>query len=176
MPVGPILSQAFLFVSVDRSGFHCDLQQEPRLLVLGTRLENLGVAAFGDEDVRRLYVAVDDPFHMGSVESVGDLNRQAEQNFGLYGFAGNTMLQCHAVEKLHDEERMAVLLPDFIDGADIGMVESRRSLRLALEAGQGLGVSADIIGQKLEGDKSVEGDSALYTTPMPPPPNFSTTR
>ena len=33
------------------------------------------------------------------------------------------MLQRYPVEKLHDEEGVAILLPDFIDGADIGMIE-----------------------------------------------------
>src|ERR1700730_10982233 len=67
------------------------------------------------------------------------------------------MLQRHAVQKLHDEERMALLLPDLIDRADIGMVESRSSLSFSLEAGQGLGVTGEVIGQKLQGDKSVQG-------------------
>src|SRR5713226_5366407 len=52
---------------------------------------------------------------------------------------------------------MAVLLPDLIDRADIGMVESGGCLRLPLEAGQGLGVFGDVIGQKLQGDKPVQG-------------------
>ena len=37
------------------------------------------------------------------------------------------------------------------------MVQSRGRLRLTLEAGQGLGVFGDIIGQKLQGDKPVQG-------------------
>ena len=35
------------------------------------------------------------------------------------------MFQRHAVQELHDEERVAVLLPDFMDRADIRMVEGR---------------------------------------------------
>ena len=68
------------------------------------------------------------------------------------------MLQRHVVQKLHDEERMAVLLPDFIDRTDIGMVKSRGGLRLPLETGQDLGVFGDVIGQKFQGDKAVQGD------------------
>src|ERR1700693_1280616 len=66
------------------------------------------------------------------------------------------MLQCHAVQKLHDKERMAVLLPDLIDRADIGMVESGGRLRLSLETGQGLGVFRDVLGQELQRDKATE--------------------
>ena len=49
------------------------------------------------------------------------------------------------------------MLPDFVDRADIGMVESRGGLRLPLESGQRLGVFGYFIGQKLQRDESVEG-------------------
>src|SRR3984893_17150230 len=67
------------------------------------------------------------------------------------------MLQRHAVQKLHDQERMAVLLPDLIDRADVGMVQCRRSLSLSLKAGQCLRVLGYFIRQKLQGVKSVQG-------------------
>src|SRR5882724_6637688 len=66
------------------------------------------------------------------------------------------MLQGHAVQKLHDQERMAVLLSDLIDRADVGMVEGRSSLSFSLETSQGLGVSGDLVRQKLQGNKTME--------------------
>ncbi len=45
---------------------------------------------------------------------------------------------------------------DFVDGADVGMVESRGRLCLPLETGQGLGILGDFLGQELQGDKAVE--------------------
>src|SRR5579864_2664280 len=68
------------------------------------------------------------------------------------------MLQRHAVEKFHDQEGMGVLLADFVDGADIGMVEGGCGLRLALKAGKCLGVFDDVVGKKLQGDETMEGD------------------
>ena len=41
---------------------------------------------------------------------------------------------------------MTVLLPDLMDRADIGVVESGGRLRLPLEAAQRLGVFDDVIG------------------------------
>jgi len=67
------------------------------------------------------------------------------------------MLQRQPVKKLHGDERFAVLVVDFVDGADVGVIEGRRRLRLPLKAGQGLGVFCDVIGEKLQGDKAVEG-------------------
>ena len=66
------------------------------------------------------------------------------------------MLQRHAVQKLHDDERLAVLLADFIDRADIGMVQGGSSLSLSLETSQGLGVSGDLVRQELQGNKTME--------------------
>jgi hypothetical protein len=55
-----------------------------------------------------------------------------------------------------NQERMAVLLPDLIDGADIGVVEGRSSLSFSLETSQCLGVSGDLVRQELQGNKTIE--------------------
>jgi len=51
---------------------------------------------------------------------------------------------------------MSILLADVMNRANVGMVQRRSSLRLALKAGQRLRVSGDFIGQELEGNKSVQ--------------------
>src|ERR1017187_9387324 len=66
------------------------------------------------------------------------------------------MLQRHAVQKLHGDERLAILLTDVEDRADIGMVEGRSRLRLALEASQCSRVFGYFIGQELEGDETMQ--------------------
>jgi len=43
-----------------------------------------------------------------------------------------------------------------MNGADIEMIQSRGLLCLALEAGQGLGVFHNVIGQKLQGNEAVD--------------------
>jgi hypothetical protein len=67
------------------------------------------------------------------------------------------MFQRHTVQELHHEEGLAVLLPDFVDRADIGMVQRRSRLRLPLKTGEGLWVSGYFIGQKFQRDKPVQG-------------------
>jgi hypothetical protein len=54
---------------------------------------------------------------------VGDLNCQSEQNLNIDGPPRDLMLQCHAVQKLHGDERLAVLVVNFVDGADVGMIQ-----------------------------------------------------
>jgi len=50
------------------------------------------------------------------------------------------MFQRHAVQKLHHNEGLTTLLPDFINGADIRMVQGGSSLGFTLKASQRLRV------------------------------------
>ena len=72
------------------------------------------------------------------------------------GRPGDAMLQRHAVQKLHGDERLAVLFADFVNGADVGVVQRRCGLGLALKAARGIADRGDFVGQELEGDKPVE--------------------
>ena len=55
----------------------------PRLIAVGdlgqAEVQNLGVAALGDENVRGLDVAVNDSLGMRGVESVGDLDAETQK-------------------------------------------------------------------------------------------------
>ena len=89
-------------------------------------IQNLGVSAFGHENVCRLDVAVDDAFRMGCVQRISDLDRQGQQDVQLQGPSCDAVLQGHAIQVLHGDERLTVLLANVIDRADVGMVESGR--------------------------------------------------
>ena len=83
------------------------------------------------------------------------------------GSSRDAVLQRHAIQKLHGDERLAVLLANFVDGADVGMVQRGGGLRLALEAARGLRVFGDVVGQKLQGDKAVERQCPRPCRPHP---------
>ena len=72
------------------------------------------------------------------------------------GTPGDHVLQGHALEILHGDKRLAVLLANVVNGADVGMVQRRSRLRLALKAAERLGIPGHFIGQKLERDKAVQ--------------------
>src|SRR5580704_6696388 len=66
------------------------------------------------------------------------------------------MLQRHAVEKLHGDESLAFMLANVVDGADVGMIQCRGSLRLPLKPTQGLRIAGYLFRQELQGDKAAQ--------------------
>ena len=66
------------------------------------------------------------------------------------------MLQRQPIQKLHGDEGFTVLIVDFVDGADVRMIQCRGGLGFAPEAGECLRVFGDVIGQKLKGNEAAE--------------------
>ena len=125
------------------------------------------MAALRHENIRGLDIAVDDALCVCRIERVGDLDRQAYQHIGVDRPAGDAVLQRHAVQKLHGDERLAVLVVNFVDGADVGMVERRRGLGFALKAGQGLRVFGNFFRQEFQRDESVQASGLRLCKPHP---------
>ena len=99
---------------------------------------------------------MDDAFRVCSVECIGDLDGERQNQLGVHGTPGNAVLQRHAVEKLHGDEGVITASSDLVDGADIGMVESGSCPSLAPEAFQCLRVLRHIVGQEFESDKATK--------------------
>ena len=121
-----------------------------------SKVENLGVSALRDENVGRLDVAVDDAFGVSGVERVSNLNRQAEQYIRLHGLPA---MRCFKVIPSRNSMAMnglPVLLANFINRADVGMVQCGCGLGLALKTGECLRVTGDLLGQELEGDEAMQ--------------------
>jgi len=93
---------------------------------------------------------------VGGVESVGNLDTHFQQLFQLERPALDLVSESRAVQILHGDEGLPLLLADVVDRANVGMVQGRSRLGLALEAGQGLGVAGNVIRQELERDKAVQ--------------------
>jgi hypothetical protein len=65
---------------------------------------------------------------------------------------------------------------DFIDRANIGMVQGGSCLCLTVEAVQRLRVRRESIGKELQGNEAVQLDVFRFVTPIPPPASFSMMR
>jgi hypothetical protein len=96
-------------------------------------IEQLGLAALGDEDVCGLDIAMDDSFRVRGFESVGNLNPEIEKLLGLECAAFDAVLERLAFEQLHGDEWLAIVFANFVYGANIGMIQTRRGASFALE-------------------------------------------
>ncbi len=115
------------------------------------------MAALGHKDIRRLDVPVNDSLAVGGAQCVRYLNPPFKHLVKRQRLAGDAMLEGSAFHKFHGDERMAVLLADFVDRADMGMIQRGCRTRLSPKAFQSLWVLREVFGKKFECDKPAEG-------------------
>jgi hypothetical protein len=121
---------------------------------------------------------MNDSFSMSSVQSVSNLNRQREQNICIDRLSVDAVLQRHAIEKFHGNERLPVLLADVVNRADVVVIQRGCGLRFTLKPLQRLRVPGHVLRQELQRDEAVKPRvfGFVNDTPIPPPPSFSTMR
>src|ERR1017187_4668885 len=93
---------------------------------------------------------------MCGVESFSDLDAQIEHRFDLQRLAIYHVPERLAFQKLHRDEGSPVGLVDFVDGADVRMVQGGRSLGLALKATESLCLIGEFVGKELHCDVATE--------------------
>jgi hypothetical protein len=116
-----------------------------------SEIKHFGLTAFGHENVRRLYVAMNNALGVSGVERIRDLDSEVEYFIQRQRLAADVISQTLAVNELHGDER-PVTLANVVDRADAGMVQSRSRVRLAPETFQGLSVLGNIFRKELQGN------------------------
>jgi hypothetical protein len=131
--------------------------QHQRSRVIGHReasrqseVEHLHLPLAADDDVAGLDVAVDDPRRVRGLEGVGDLQRDPDDFRRGQLVPRHVHLEVGPVAPLHDDEGRAFVLVDFVDRADVRVVERGDGLRFARQPPGGLGVTGQLLGQEFE--------------------------
>ena len=89
----------------------------------------------------------------------------------------NQLCQALALQQLHHDEGMPFVFVGPVNSADVGMVQRRGRARFALERSSVTGSLANSSGRNFSATRRPSlRSSALYTNPIPPPPNISSTR
>ena len=102
-----------------------------------TEVEDLGLAAGVDEDVRRLDVTVNDSLRVRRLERVRELNADIEQASDVERAAADPLRERDPFQQFHGDEVLPLELIDRVDSADRRMVERRRGACFALKTVQG---------------------------------------
>ena len=101
-----------------------------------SEVQNLGDVLVGDEDVGRLDVAMDDAPLVRRLQAGGNLNRDVqplrfESSGPPFAMSVAQRLPC---QQLHHDEGLAFVFFDFVNRADMGVVQRRGGPRFAIEA------------------------------------------
>jgi hypothetical protein len=95
-------------------------------------------------------------FGVRGIQGIGDLNAQIQNSVEGQRFFRNQMLESFPLEQFHGDESLILALVNFMDGADVGMIQSGGRASLAPKAFEGLPIVSYIFGQKLQGHESAE--------------------
>jgi hypothetical protein len=132
----------------------CDRSQAS--LLGQAEVQNFGVHAIGDKNIRGLDVAMHDAFAVRGVERVGNFDAEVEQRFEFERASADRMFQSFSVEAFHGQVGVAGVLADVVNGADVGMVQRGSSFRLAAETFESLRVARQIFREKFQRDETIQ--------------------
>ena len=115
------------------------------------------------------------PFSCAAVSASASGDRQLEHAGDRQPARRDEIGEALALDQLHGEEADVRLVLDRVERDDVGVIEPGHGARLALEAGEAIGVRGDVGGQHLDRDVAAEARSrARYTSPIPPAPSGAT--
>jgi hypothetical protein len=81
------------------------------------------------------------PLALRGVECVGHLNRDFDEQPGIHRLAADAMLEGLALQEFHGDERSLVGFFNFVNGADVGMIQGRSRASFSLKAFKSLWVT-----------------------------------
>src|ERR1700756_3881850 len=93
---------------------------------------------------------------MRRIQRVRDLNSQIQHALHRQRSSADQVLQRLPVQKLHGDERLPLVFANLVDRADVGMVERRGGLRLALEPFECLAIARHAVGKKFQGHRTTQ--------------------
>ena len=99
---------------------------------------------------------MDDSFRMCRVEGVGNLDAQFEYRFYLQRLATDYVVKRLPFQQFHGDYGPSIDLIDFVDRADVRVVQRGRNLGFPLETAEGLCIVGEFVGKELQRDVATE--------------------
>ena len=99
---------------------------------------------------------MDNALRMSGLQRISDLDAQIEHRLDLQWLATNPVPQSLAFEQLHRYEGSSINLVDFIDGADVRVVQRGRSFGFSLKTTESLPSVGEFLRQELQGGVATE--------------------
>ena len=96
---------------------------------------------------------MDDALVVGGIEGVGNFDAEIEQAFEFEAGSEDGFPKSFAFEVLHRNEGTALMFADFVNGADVGMIQGRSGTGLAAKTFECLRFPARSSGKNLSATK-----------------------
>src|SRR5208282_4128769 len=123
------------------------------------KIQNLHLPIRSQKDVCRLDVAVHNSLGVGHCQRVRHLHSNLQQVFKVQRLAMNALFQALAVQFLHDDERLPVVVVKVVDGADTGVVELRRRTSVSSKSIQRACILRQVIGNEFQSHISAQSEN-----------------
>ena len=91
---------------------------------------------------------------MGGVERIGNFDGQFEHPVEVERCPAKQLAKRMSFQAFHSNEEIALLFSDFVDSADIWMVQRRRDAGFATEPIICLGIAGKVVGEEFEGNEA----------------------
>jgi hypothetical protein len=99
---------------------------------------------------------MNDAFAVRGLQAIGNLDCKLNQEGGSQGLPVNPVAERLALEDLHDEEGLAFVVVNIIDGADAGVIQGRGRASFALETLESLAVAGEFLRQEFQSDGATQ--------------------
>ena len=93
---------------------------------------------------------------MRRLQGVRNLQGPVEQGSERDGLIADAVGQGLSLEQLHSDEGTALIFVDFVDGADVGMIECGCGTGLAFETLEGMRVDGGVFWKELQSDQAAQ--------------------
>ena len=126
-------------------------------ILLGeAEVHDLGIAARRHHDVGGLDVAMEDAVRVRLAQGVDDLNGARQDLVQTERRPAQPRVERFALDVLHRDVLAAVGFADFVDGADVRMIERGGRARLSQQAPAREGIGLRLRRQEFQGDAAAE--------------------
>src|SRR5215469_9323242 len=121
-----------------------------------SKVKNLGLTTLSNKDVGWFNVSMDDVFRMRSMQALGHANRHIQQRFQVHRPTCDGVFQGLTFEKFHSDESPTAMLSNFVNGANVRMIQCGSGTSFPAEAFEGLWVFCEVFGQELQGSETAK--------------------
>ena len=116
------------------------------------------MAAGGHKNIRRFDIPVHDALHVSGIQRVRHFDADLQQLLQVHGAPADAVLERGPVHELHGDEGMAGVFADFVDGADVGVIERGGRAGLTAEALEGHRIARQFQREEFQGSEPAEGN------------------